>query len=205
MCADEMRKSRHSRRIEVPVHETVYSGMTKAQVLEAHDKELRFLDKVMSSAVVTSDDWEVCSITQSSTFFTKQGRIMDKSIGSNFKLPAAALQTFISLSIVIFIPIYDRVFVPIARAITEKPAGITMLQRIGCGMFLSVIAMVVATVVEKKRLQVAIDSGLLDIPIAMVPMLGAIAYWELGSRMSQGLYLRIFTAISTIGSMLLCL
>ncbi|KAF9625406.1 hypothetical protein IFM89_022391 [Coptis chinensis] len=76
--------------------------------------------------------------------------------------------------------------------------------------------MVVAAIVEKKRLQVVIDSGLLDIPIAMVPMLGAIAYWyfaksyrhitrELGSRMSQGLYLRIFTAISTIGSMLLCL
>ncbi|KAF9625130.1 hypothetical protein IFM89_019219 [Coptis chinensis] len=72
-------------------------------------------------------------------------------------------------------------------------------------MFLSVIAMVVAAVVEKKRLQVAIDSGLLDIPTAMIPMLGAVAYWELGSRMSQGLYLRIFTAISTIGSMLLCL
>ncbi|KAF9625131.1 hypothetical protein IFM89_019220 [Coptis chinensis] len=63
-AADEMRKSRHSRRIEVPIHETVYSGMTKAQVLEAHDKELRFLDKAMSSAVVTSDDWEVCSITR---------------------------------------------------------------------------------------------------------------------------------------------
>ncbi|KAF9614786.1 hypothetical protein IFM89_020640 [Coptis chinensis] len=98
-----------------------------------------FLDKAMSSAVVTSDDWEVCSIPQ--------------SIGSNFKLPAAALQTFISLSVVIFIPIYDRVFVPIARAITEKPAGITMLQRIGCGMFLSVIAMVVAAVSIRKKIK----------------------------------------------------
>ncbi|KAF9612792.1 hypothetical protein IFM89_003802 [Coptis chinensis] len=47
--ADEMRKSKHSRRIEVPVHETVYSGMTKAQVLEAHDKELRLVqqDQIM--------------------------------------------------------------------------------------------------------------------------------------------------------------
>ncbi|KAF9598037.1 hypothetical protein IFM89_023784 [Coptis chinensis] len=74
----------------------------------SHHQNAGFLDKAMSSAVVTSDDWEVCSITQSSTFFTKQGRIMDRSIGSNFKLPVAALQTFISLSVVIFIPIYDR-------------------------------------------------------------------------------------------------
>ncbi|KAF9625356.1 hypothetical protein IFM89_022132 [Coptis chinensis] len=218
--ADEIRKSRNSRRIEVPVHETVYSGMTKAQVLEAHDKELRLVqqDQIMERTkdkknaleayvydmrnkslctfflnAYKESDLKNLSVTvayidedcdkrvrmdgkQSSTFFTKQGRIMDRSIGSNFKLPAAALQTFISVSVVIFIPIYDRVFVPIARAITEKPAGITMLQRVGCGMFLSVIAMVVAAVVEKKRLQVAIDFGLLDIPTAMVPMLGAVAY-----------------------------
>ncbi|KAF9588417.1 hypothetical protein IFM89_009992 [Coptis chinensis] len=95
---------------------------------------------------------------------------MDRSIGSNFKIPAASLQTFIGLSIVFFIPIYDRVCVPIARAITEKPSGITMLQRIGCGMFLSVMSMVVAAVVETKRLQVALHSGLVDIPTAIVPM-----------------------------------
>ncbi|KAF9589364.1 hypothetical protein IFM89_023298 [Coptis chinensis] len=48
-AADETRKSRHSRRIEVPIHETVYGGMTKAQVLEAHDKELRLVqqDQIM--------------------------------------------------------------------------------------------------------------------------------------------------------------
>ncbi|KAM7497615.1 hypothetical protein LguiA_022029 [Lonicera macranthoides] len=71
---------------------------------------------------------------QSSTLFTKQGITMDRSLGSTFKIPSASLQAFTSLTIVILVPIYDCVFVPITRAITSKPSGITMLQRIGIGM-----------------------------------------------------------------------
>ncbi|KAF8411892.1 hypothetical protein HHK36_004450 [Tetracentron sinense] len=119
--------------------------------------------------------WATCLVyaivfAQSSTFFTKQGSTMDRSIGSGFQIPPATLQTFISLAIVLFIPIYDRVLVPIVRGFTGKPSGITMLQRIGIGMFLSVISMVIAAIVEKARLKTALDFGLVDIPQATVPM-----------------------------------
>jgi len=60
---------------------------------------------------------------------------MDRSISHGIDFPAASLQFFMKLSIVLFIPIYDRVFVPLARALTRKPSGITMLQRIGTGIF----------------------------------------------------------------------
>ncbi|KAJ4967005.1 hypothetical protein NE237_018854 [Protea cynaroides] len=119
--------------------------------------------------------WFTCLVfaivsSQSSTFFTKQGVTMDRSIGSGFKIPPASLQTFLSLSIVLFIPIYDRVLVPIIRHFTKKPSGITMLQRIGTGLVINLIAMVVAAEVERKRLQTAIDFRIVDIPDAMVPM-----------------------------------
>ncbi|KAM0977134.1 hypothetical protein ACFX2J_019793 [Malus domestica] len=107
---------------------------------------------------------------QYSTFFTKQGATMDRTIVPGFNVPAASLQTFISIAIVIFLPIYDRIFVPIARYVTGKPAGITMLQRIGTGMVLSIILMVIAALVEMKRLKIAKDYGLLDTPSATVPM-----------------------------------
>ncbi|KAM0972203.1 hypothetical protein TB2_019580 [Malus domestica] len=107
---------------------------------------------------------------QYSTFFTKQGATMDRTIVPGFNVPAASLQTFISIAIVIFLPIYDRIFVPIARYVTGKPAGITMLQRIGTGMVLSIILMVIAALVEMKRLKTAKDYGLLDTPSATVPM-----------------------------------
>ncbi|KAI3968557.1 hypothetical protein MKW92_022067 [Papaver armeniacum] len=118
--------------------------------------------------------WFTCLIyavvyAQSSTFFTKQGNTMERSIGA-LSIPAASLQIFISLSIVFFIIIYDRLFVPLARAISGKPNGITMLQRIGTGMFLSTLSMVVAAIVEKKRLQTALDFGLINMPTATVPM-----------------------------------
>jgi peptide/histidine transporter 3/4 len=90
---------------------------------------------------------------QPSTFFTKQGATMDRTIVAGFEVPAATLQSFITLAIVLFIPIYDRIFVPIARAFSKKPSGITMLQRIGTGMLLSAISMAIAALVEMMRLK----------------------------------------------------
>lgn len=107
---------------------------------------------------------------QSSTFFTKQGATMDRTIMPHFDVPAASLQSFISLAIVLFIPIYDRVFVPIARAFTRKPSGITMLQRIGTGMLLSAMSMAVAALVEMIRLKTAKEYGLVDLPNVTIPM-----------------------------------
>ncbi|KAL7156157.1 hypothetical protein ABFS83_03G124000 [Erythranthe nasuta] len=107
---------------------------------------------------------------QSTTLFTKQGATMDRYIFSSFQIPSAALQSFTPATLVIFIPIYDRVIVPIARAITRKPSGISMLQRVGSGLFLSVVSMVVAGFVERKRLEAAIENGLSASPNGTVPM-----------------------------------
>ncbi|CBI39334.3 unnamed protein product, partial [Vitis vinifera] len=119
--------------------------------------------------------WTTCLVyaiafAQSSTFFTKQGITMDRSIGWGIDIPASSLQGFIGLSIVLIVPIYDRILVPIARTLTRKPSGITMLQRIGTGMFLSAISMVVAALVEMKRLKTAQEHGLVDMPNVTLPM-----------------------------------
>ncbi|KAJ6291596.1 hypothetical protein OIU76_023637 [Salix suchowensis] len=110
----------------------------------------------------------VCA--QTSTFFTKQGATLDRKIVSNFIVPAATLQTFIGFAIMVFIPVYDRIVVPISRHLTRKPSGITMLQRIGIGMVFSVISMVIAALVETKRLENAKDHGLIDLPKVAIPM-----------------------------------
>ncbi|KAM7515312.1 hypothetical protein LguiA_004895 [Lonicera macranthoides] len=166
-------------------------------ILPDHGSEqFKFLNKALLSPDGSKEQGKVCSISeveeakavlrlvpiwvtclayaiifaQSPTLFTEQGVTMDRSLGSTFKIPAASLQTFISLSIVILMPIYDRIFVPVTRAITRKPSGITMLQRIGTGIFLSILSMVVAALTETKRLETARASGLVDKPEATVPM-----------------------------------
>ncbi|KAK6246552.1 hypothetical protein SCA6_009642 [Theobroma cacao] len=107
---------------------------------------------------------------QSSTFFVKKGATMNRSITAEFKISSASLQSFASLASILFIPIYDRIFVPLTRGFTRKPAGITMLQRIGIGMLLSAISIVIAALVEMQRLMTAQKHGLVDKPDAMVPM-----------------------------------
>ena len=107
---------------------------------------------------------------QLSTFFTKQGITMDRSTGLGFDIPAASLQSLNTTTIVIFIPIYDRILVPIARHLTRKPSGISMLQRIGTGMFLYIISMVIAALIEVKRLKKAEEQGLVDTPNVTIPM-----------------------------------
>ncbi|CAO2167197.1 unnamed protein product [Urochloa humidicola] len=119
--------------------------------------------------------WASCIIyaiifSQTSTFFTKQAATLDRRIGARFEVPPAALQTFISVSIVVFIPAYDRLFVPLARRYTGRPAGITMLQRIGAGLALSLAAVALSALVETRRLGVARDAGLVSTPKARLPM-----------------------------------
>ncbi|KFK41630.1 hypothetical protein AALP_AA2G152700 [Arabis alpina] len=134
-------------------------------------KQFRFLDRATISCELAEIEeakavlrlvpiWMTCLVyaivsAQSTTFFTKQGATMDRSISPGILVPAATLQCFISISLLIFIPIYDRLLVPIARSFTQNPSGFTMLQRIGTGISLSILMMVAAALVETKRLQAA--------------------------------------------------
>ncbi|PUZ44387.1 hypothetical protein GQ55_8G085000 [Panicum hallii var. hallii] len=110
-------------------------------------------------------------ISQVTTLFTKQGSTMDRRIGTTgHVVPPAALISFISASFVVMVPVYDRAVVPLARRLTGHHAGVTTLQRIGSGIAASCLAMAVAAAVEARRLRVARDAGLTDLPDAAVPM-----------------------------------
>ncbi|KAM6578169.1 hypothetical protein CsatB_030006 [Cannabis sativa] len=89
------------------------------------------------------------------TFFTKQGMTMKRNIGSNFQIPPATLQSSITLSIILLMPLYDKVLIPFAQLITRNKKGINVMQRMGAGMFISVIAMVIAACVETQRLKIS--------------------------------------------------
>eukprot|EP01018_Ginkgo_biloba_P018725 Gb_24624 [translate_table: standard] len=119
--------------------------------------------------------WVTCVMygvimAQCSTFFTKQGSTMDKRIGQHFVIPPASLQIFRNVSILALLPIFDRFFVPFARRVTGNERGITMLQRIGIGIFCSILCMIVAALTETKRLKAARDNGFLDKPNATIPL-----------------------------------
>ena len=149
---------------------------------------IRFLDKaaVISPAEdpSESDPWRLCTVTQveelkviigmlpiwttgivffavlaqfSSTFL-EQGRSMNKSVGA-FAIPPASLASFDAVSVLIWVPVYDRVLVPAVRRLTGSARGISELQRYGAGLLVSVLVMATAALVETRRLALALASA----------------------------------------------
>ncbi|KAL0318313.1 UNVERIFIED_CONTAM: protein NRT1/ PTR FAMILY 2.11 [Sesamum angustifolium] len=76
---------------------------------------------------------------------------------TNFQIPPATYNIFAMLTLTIWVPIYDRIIVPFLRRTTGKQGGITILQRMGIGIFLTIIESLVAGLVEAKRRDMAIS------------------------------------------------
>ncbi|WVY92890.1 hypothetical protein V8G54_031978 [Vigna mungo] len=91
---------------------------------------------------------------QMSTLFVLQGQTMNTHVGnSSFKIPPASLSIFDTLSVIFWVPVYDRIIVPVARKFTGHQNGLTQLQRMGVGLFISIFSMVAAAILELIRLK----------------------------------------------------
>lgn len=123
-----------------------------------------------------------CCLAQLSTFSVQQAATMNTYIGA-LKVPPASLPIFPVIFTMILAPVYNHMIIPFARAVTKSEMGITHLQRIGTGLFLSVVAMAVAALVEMKRKRVAEQSGLMNStePLPITFLWVALQYLFLGS------------------------
>ncbi|XWS19759.1 hypothetical protein CRYUN_Cryun31cG0044600 [Craigia yunnanensis] len=160
-----------------------------------HRDVYRFLDKAAiqtPSTPQTPDPWKLCRVTQVEnakiilgmipifactiimtlclaqlqTFSVQQGLTMDTTVVGSFHIPPASLPILPVVFLIIIIPFYDQIVVPLLRKFTGHSAGITHLQRIGVGLILSSISMAVAAIMEVKRKAVARDHKMLDaIPV----------------------------------------
>ncbi|XP_011094926.1 protein NRT1/ PTR FAMILY 5.6 [Sesamum indicum] len=102
---------------------------------------------------LTTLPFGIC-VAQASTFFIKQGTTLDRKITRDFMIPPASIYALAAIGMIISVTIYDKLLEPILRRVTGHERGIKVLQRIGIGMIFSVLTMVVAALVERKRLNV---------------------------------------------------
>ncbi|KAJ4806558.1 Protein NRT1/ PTR FAMILY 8.5 [Rhynchospora pubera] len=109
--------------------------------------------------------------SQNSSMFLEQGMVLDRRIGS-FSIPPASLSTFDVISVLIGVLVYDKILVPVARRFSNKERGFTELQRMGIGLFMSILAMVSAALVEIKRLEIARELNLthekVEVPMSIL-------------------------------------
>nr|GEX55512.1 protein NRT1/ PTR FAMILY 4.6-like [Tanacetum cinerariifolium] len=121
-----------------------------------------------------------CCLAQLSTFSVHQASTMNTMLGS-FKVPPGSLPVFPITFMMIMVPLYDHVIIPHVRKWTKTETGVSHLQRAGIGLCFSILAMVVAALVETKRKKVANEHGLDNgrLPISFLWL--AFQYLFLGS------------------------
>lgn len=131
-----------------------WSLCTVAQVEETKIL-LRMLPIILSTIFMNT------CLAQLQTFSIQQSTTLDRNIGG-FKIPAASIPVIPLFFMSVLIPVYDRVFVPVARKFTGIPTGIRQLQRIAVGLVLATVSMAVAGVIETRRKSVARDHNMVD-------------------------------------------
>lgn len=94
------------------------------------------------------------SVSQTATFFVKQGTMLDRSMGHGLEIPPASIFALSAIGMLVAVAVYEKILVPLLRRATGNERGIKVLQRIGFGMLFSISTMVVAALVERKRLGV---------------------------------------------------
>ncbi|XP_030476381.2 protein NRT1/ PTR FAMILY 8.1-like [Syzygium oleosum] len=162
---------------EVQTEESDIKGARKL----ARTSQYRFWDKAAVIAdresIPTTNRWHLCTVTQVeefksflrvlpvwastialsisfaqlSTFFISQATIMDRQLGHSFKVPPGSVPIFSAINALFLVPLYEKLIVPALRRRTGHYRGITSLQRMGVGLFLSIFAMASAAMVERRR------------------------------------------------------
>ncbi|XP_021732019.1 protein NRT1/ PTR FAMILY 1.2 [Chenopodium quinoa] len=122
--------------------------------------------------------------TNLGSFGLLQAKTMDRHLGPNFEVPAASFSTFMIIVIVLWIPLYDRVILPVASKIRGKPARLGVKMRMGIGLFCAFMSMFVAGTVENIRRRRAISQGFANNPEGVLHMS---AFWLVVQHCFSGL------------------
>ncbi|KAL8098960.1 hypothetical protein AgCh_031605 [Apium graveolens] len=144
-------------------------------------EELKTLIRVLplwSTAIMMS-----VNMSQGS-FGLLQARSMDRRLIGSFEIPAGSFSMFTIGTIVIWVLLYDRVLLPLASKIRGKQVQIGVKERMGMGLFCSLLAMVVSAIVEHVRRTKAIEQGFRDNPSGVLDMS---AYWLVPQHILSGL------------------
>ncbi|EYU41848.1 hypothetical protein MIMGU_mgv1a022560mg, partial [Erythranthe guttata] len=90
--------------------------------------------------------------SQVGALFVLQGNTMNLHVIKSFEIPSATLSLFDTVSVIFWVPVYDKIVVPFARKYTGNKNGFTQLQRMAIGLVISIFAMAIAGTLEMIRL-----------------------------------------------------
>ncbi|XP_075473630.1 protein NRT1/ PTR FAMILY 6.2-like [Primulina tabacum] len=118
-------------------------------------EEIKMMSRLLPIWATTIMLWTVHA--QMITYSVLQAATLKRSIGS-FQIPPGSFNAFFIGAILLSLGIYDRLVIHLFKKESGNK-GLTNLQKIGLGLFFSVIAMGVAAIVEIRRMKVAKSTG----------------------------------------------
>ncbi|XP_076881162.1 protein NRT1/ PTR FAMILY 1.2-like [Bidens hawaiensis] len=153
-------------------------------------EELKSLIRVLplwSSGLMMS-----INVSQSS-FPVLQAKTMDRRLGSsNFQIPPASFPFFTIGMIAIWVILYDRVIIPCLSKTLRKQVHLGVKLRMGIGLVISTLAMIISGIVEHVRRKKAIEEHVVNDPEQVINMS---ALWLIPQYCLHGLA----EALSAIG------
>ncbi|KAI3775078.1 hypothetical protein L1987_49646 [Smallanthus sonchifolius] len=154
-------------------------------------EELKSLIRVLplwSSGLMMS-----INVSQSS-FPVLQAKTMDRHLSSSstFQIPPASFPFFTIAMIAIWVILYDRVIIPLCSKTLRKQVHLGVKLRMGIGLVISTLAMIVSAIVEHIRRKKAIAEGVENEAEAVINMS---AMWLIPQYCLHGLA----EALSAIG------
>uniref|UniRef100_A0A804N181 Protein NRT1/ PTR FAMILY 6.1 n=1 Tax=Zea mays TaxID=4577 RepID=A0A804N181_MAIZE len=142
-----------------------------------HTDDFRWLDKAalqLEGDLAGGEDeeavnpWRLCTVTQAYTLNTRVAAL---------HLPVTCMPVFPCLAIFLILALYYQTFAPLARRLTGHPHGASQLQRVGLGLFFSILSVAWAGLFERYRRGYAVRHGYLGLFLTPMPDLSA--YWLL--------------------------
>ncbi|XP_062098815.1 protein NRT1/ PTR FAMILY 7.3-like [Humulus lupulus] len=163
------------------LHSNGFKFLDRAAIIVTEDMKLI---STTTEGQSTQNPWHVCTVTQVEevkcvlrllpiwlctifssvvfvqmlSLFIEQGAVMNRRV-FNFDIPPASMTVFDFIFTSLFIMLYDRLIFPLHVKLTKRaPKHLSALQRIGIGLAIASLAMLVAGVIEQRRRKFAIDS-----------------------------------------------
>ncbi|KAI3683894.1 hypothetical protein L1987_84409 [Smallanthus sonchifolius] len=119
-------------------------------------------------------------------FPTLQAEKMNRNVTSWLEIPAASLSMFTLLTLTIWIALYDRMLIPFLAKFTHEPGGLHPKTRMGLGIIISIIAMLVSTIVESIRRGLANSNTTVDMSAMwLVPQFALLGLSEAFNAIGQ--------------------
>ncbi|KAH9625597.1 hypothetical protein KSS87_017072, partial [Heliosperma pusillum] len=164
--------------VYVEPEESVFSNIFRVLVAAFKKRHLELPDGVQEG---TFYDPPVTGAAVSKLPLTDQLR----HIGRDFLIPPGSIAVVTMLTLGIWVPIYDRLVVPKLRKITKHEEGISLLQRMGIGLVLSILSIVIAGLVEQRRRDMANNDHKNMSILWLIPQLSVMGLSEAFNTIAQ--------------------